>query len=111
MIKLNHVFKQYIASSGCITNALDNIHITLPDRGMFFITGESGSGKTTLLNLIGGLDKADSGEIIINGRNFKDFSNNDFDDYRSQDVGFVFQDCNLLDQFSVRDNVAMPLWI
>ncbi|MDE5756065.1 MAG: ABC transporter ATP-binding protein, partial [Clostridia bacterium] len=80
-----------------------------PETGMVFILGKSGSGKSTLLNVCGGLDKADSGEIIIKGKSSNEFSGQDFDSYRNTYVGFVFQDYNILDEFSVEQNIALAL--
>ena len=76
---------------------------------MVFLLGKSGSGKSTLLNLCGGLDTPDSGEIIIKGRSSKDFSQADFDSYRNTFVGFVFQEYNILNEFTVEDNIALAL--
>ena len=80
-----------------------------PTRGLVFILGKSGSGKSTLLNICGGLDRPDEGEIVVRGRSSKDFSAEDFDSYRNTCVGFVFQEYNVLDEFSVEDNVALAL--
>ena len=71
--------------------------------------GKSGSGKSTLLNLCGGLDEPDSGEIVIDGKSSSRFTASDFDSYRNTFVGFVFQEFNLLDEFTVGDNVALAL--
>ena len=76
---------------------------------MVFILGKSGSGKSTLLNVMGGLDKYDEGEIIIKGKSSKDFSQDDFDSYRNTYLGFIFQEYNILDEFTVGVNIGLAL--
>lgn len=76
---------------------------------MIFLLGKSGSGKSTLLNVCGGLDIYDSGEIIVKGKSSKSFSKSDFDSYRNTFIGFIFQEYNILDEFSVEDNIALTL--
>ena len=83
--------------------------IKFPERGLVFILGKSGSGKSTLLNVLGGLDQVDKGEIIIKGKSSKDFSQSDFDSYRNTYLGFVFQEYNILNEFSVGENIALAL--
>ena len=73
--------------------------------------GKSGSGKSTLLNVMGGLDSADSGEIIIKGKSSKEFSTEDFDSYRNTYLGFIFQEYNILEDFNVGTNIAIALKI
>ncbi|MGN1053246.1 MAG: ABC transporter ATP-binding protein, partial [Candidatus Scatosoma sp.] len=106
MLELISVNKKYVTKAGD-TNALNNVSLRFPDKGMVFITGKSGSGKTTLLNVIGGLDGFDSGEIILDGKSFSNFSSTDFDSYRNTYVGFVFQEYNLLPEYNVIKNVAL----
>ncbi len=89
--------------------ALNNVSIDFPDRGLVFLLGKSGSGKSTLLNSIGGLDTFDSGEIIIKGKSSKDFKQSDFDSYRNTFIGFIFQEYNILEEFSVGKNLALAL--
>lgn len=89
--------------------AIDDVSVRFGEKGMVFLLGKSGSGKSTLLNLCGGLDSPDSGEIIIKGRSSKDFSRSDFDSYRNTFVGFIFQEYNILNEFSVEDNIALAL--
>lgn len=91
--------------------ALDNVSLDLPDKGFVAILGASGSGKTTLLNIIGGLDKATSGNLIVDGLSTNDFSTKEWDSYRNQKIGFVLQNCYLLPHLNVRDNVAIKLQI
>ena len=106
MIQLKGLKKIYTTSSGD-TAALDGIDLTLQDKGMVFITGKSGSGKTTLLNVIGGLDGVTDGEIIIDGKSFSNFSAKDFDSYRNTFIGFIFQEYNLLLDFTVDKNIKL----
>jgi ABC-type lipoprotein export system ATPase subunit len=89
--------------------ALDNVNICFEDKGMVFVLGKSGSGKSTLLNLMGGLDGITSGEIYIKGKSSKDFSQSDFDSYRNTFIGFIFQEYNILSEFSVAKNIALAL--
>ena len=81
--------------------ALYDVSIKFPEKGLVFLLGKSGSGKSTLLNLLGGLDKYDEGEIIIKGVSSKDFKQSHFDSYRNTYVGFIFQEYNVLEEFSV----------
>ncbi len=108
MIEVKNLCKTYNVK-GNITKALDDVSIKFPETGMVFLLGKSGSGKSTLLNIIGGLDKADSGEIIIMGRSSSTFSKSDFDSYRNTYVGFVFQEYNILNEFSIEDNLSLAL--
>lgn len=109
MLEVKNLRKKYTTKNGVITNALDDVSLTFPETGMVFILGKSGSGKSTLLNVCGGLDKPDSGEIIIKGKSSKDFTAQDFDSYRNTYVGFVFQEYNVLNEFSVEENIALAL--
>ena len=108
MLQLRNITKTYKVGNGKVV-ALDNINIDFPDKGIVFVVGKSGSGKSTLLNILGGLDKMDSGEIVIDGRSTSDFSGSDFDAYRNYHIGFIFQEFNLLDDLSVRENIALAL--
>ncbi len=89
--------------------ALDAVNLALPDKGFVAIYGASGCGKSTLLNVLGGLDQADSGEMIVNGRSTKGFGAHDWNSYRNQEVGFVFQNYFLLPHLNVFDNIAVTL--
>ena len=109
MLSVRNLTKIYKAKGGVETKALDNVSIDFPATGMIFLLGKSGSGKSTLLNVIGGLDKPSSGEIIIKGKNSKDFSGSDFDNYRNTFIGFVFQEYNILNEFNVEQNIALAL--
>lgn len=109
MLKLNNVCKSYISKSKQEVRALKNVDLEIQDSGMVFILGKSGSGKSTLLNILGGLDSATSGEIYIDNQSLADFKQADYDNYRNQYVGFVFQEFNLLNDFDVAGNVALAL--
>lgn len=89
--------------------ALNQINLVLPDKGFIAIYGASGCGKSTLLNVLGGLDQADFGEMIVNGRSTKGFGPHDWNAYRNQEIGFVFQNYYLLPHLNVFDNIAVTL--
>ena len=109
MIKLGDVRKTYKAKKGKSTKALDGVSLTLGNQGMTFILGKSGSGKSTLLNVLGGLDKYDSGDMIILGKSSKSFTQADFDSYRNTYVGFIFQEFNILEDYDVYQNIELAL--
>lgn len=109
MLSLTNVSKTYITKSRTETQALKEVNLEIADRGMVFILGKSGSGKSTLLNLLGGLDSPTSGEIFVDGKSMRQFSQSDYAAYRNNYVGFIFQEFNLLADFNVRDNVALAL--
>lgn len=109
MIELKNLTKTYTSRRGVVTHALENFSLTLPDKGLVFILGKSGSGKSTLLNILGGLDKADRGEVLINGKNIEGYNQEELDFYRNAHVGFVFQDFNIIDTFSIYENVGLAL--
>ncbi|MCR5224189.1 MAG: ABC transporter ATP-binding protein, partial [Bacilli bacterium] len=102
MLKLKNIVKAY--NSQVILN---NISITLPNKGLVSLIGTSGSGKSTLLNLIGGLDKPDQGNIIVNNKDITKFNSKELDWYRSKYVGFIFQSYNLIEYLSVKDNLSL----
>ena len=89
--------------------ALSNISFSVEVGEFVAIMGESGSGKTTLLNIIGSLDKATSGEVLLEGRNLTRIKDKEISAFRRNNIGFVFQDFNLLDTFSIKDNILLPL--
>lgn len=89
--------------------ALDHLSLVLPDKGFIAIYGASGCGKSTLLNVLGGLDLADEGEMIVNGRKTSKFSTSDWNSYRNQEVGFIFQNYYLLPHLTVAENIAITL--
>lgn len=89
--------------------ALDGVSIDFRQSEFVAILGPSGSGKTTLLNMLGGLDQYDSGDMIINGLSTKKFGESDWDTYRNNSVGFIFQSYNLIPHLSIIDNVEMGM--
>lgn len=109
ILEVKNICKTYRPKKGAETKALDDVSVSFPETGMVFLLGKSGSGKSTLLNICGGLDRADSGEIIIKGKSSKDFTPTDFDSCRNTLVGFVFQEYNILSEFTVEDNIALAL--
>ena len=109
MIELRNLGKIYKSKKSVDTEALKNINIKFDNKGMTFVLGKSGCGKSTLLNILGGLDTPTSGEVLYNGKSFKDYKEKDYDSYRNEIVGFVFQEYNLIDKFNVFENVAYPL--
>lgn len=106
MLQIINLTKKYQTIAGDLV-ALDNLNLTLPDTGLVFITGKSGSGKTTLLNAIGALDDFDSGDIIIDGQSFSTFNRGDFSGYRNTIIGFVFQEYNLIPDYTVEKNIKI----
>lgn len=106
MLELRNLTKKYRSGGGTVT-ALDSVSLCLPDTGLVFVLGKSGSGKSTMLNILGGLDRPTSGELIVNGKSA--LTSAEMDGYRNSCVGFVFQEYNLLDEFSVGHNVALAL--
>ena len=108
MLKLTDITKDYPA--GDITvNALKGINLEFRKNEFVAVLGHSGCGKTTLLNIIGGLDKYTSGDLIINGKSTKDFTDSDWDTYRNHSIGFVFQSYNLIPHQTVLSNVELAL--
>lgn len=108
MIKLSNIKKDY--NLGTIkVNALRGVDLELASSGFVCVHGPSGCGKTTLLNLIGGLDKPTSGNLYVNGEDTNTFTNSNWDSYRNQEVGFIFQEYYLLPQLSVFENVELSL--
>lgn len=109
MLEVRHLYKVYKPKKGVPVEALRDISLQFPDHGMVFLLGKSGSGKSTLLNLLGGLDRYDRGEILIKGVSSRDFRQQHFDSYRNTYVGFIFQEYNVLEEFSVGANIALAL--
>lgn len=89
--------------------ALSNVNFSVEDGEYVAIMGESGSGKTTLLNILAALDRPTAGEILLNGKNTVEIKNKELSAFRRTNLGFVFQDFNLLDTFSLKDNIFLPL--
>ena len=92
-----------------VQHALKGIDLEFRKNKFVAILGPSGSGKTTLLNIIGGLDRYDSGDLIINGKSTKKFKQSDWDAYRNNCIGFIFQNYNLISHISVLENVEMEM--
>lgn len=109
MLETKELVKIYKPKKGVPVTALDKVSLKFPDKGMVFLLGKSGSGKSTLLNVLGGLDSYDGGEIIIKGVSSKNFKQQHFDSYRNTYVGFIFQEYNVLDEFSVGANIALAI--
>ena len=108
MLELKNIKKSY--KIGDIeTKALDDVSVCFREKEFVSILGPSGSGKSTCLNIIGGLDRYDSGDLIIKGKKTKDFKDKDWDAYRNNSIGFVFQNYNLISHLSIVDNVEMGM--
>lgn len=108
MLELNGIRKTYVTGTTSV-EALKGIDLKFRDSEFVSILGQSGCGKTTLLNIIGGLDKYTSGDLKINGRSTKDFKDRDWDAYRNNSIGFVFQSYNLIPHQTVLSNVELAL--
>ncbi len=106
MLELIRVKKIYTTKAG-LTYALNDVSLNFEEKGLVFITGQSGSGKTTMLNVIGGLDGIDDGEIVVNGRPLSSLNDKEYDAYRNTFVGFVFQEYNLLPDYTVEKNICI----
>ena len=110
MLQIRDIRKQY-KTGGYVQQALGGVSLNLRDNEFVAILGPSGSGKTTLLNIIGGLDRYDSGDLIINGVSTKKYKDRDWDSYRNHTIGFVFQSYNLIMHQTVLSNVELALTI
>lgn len=110
MLQIQHICKEYRTGT-LVQKALDDVSLSLRDNEFVAILGPSGSGKTTLLNIIGGLDRYDSGDLIINGISTKKYKDRDWDSYRNHTIGFVFQSYNLIPHQTVLANVELALTI
>lgn len=108
MLQLKDLRKSYHVGD-TVTHALDDVSISFRDQEFVAILGPSGSGKTTMLNIIGGLDRYDSGDLIINGKSTKNFKETDWDAYRNNTIGFIFQNYNLISHLSIIDNVELGM--
>ena len=108
MLEIKNIKKSYTVGD-IVTVALDDISIQFRDKEFVAILGTSGSGKTTALNIIGGLDRYDSGDLIIKGKHTRDFTDSDWDAYRNNSVGFVFQSYNLITHLSIVANVELGM--
>lgn len=110
MLQIKNICKEY-RTGNLVQKALDHVSLNLRDNEFVAILGPSGSGKTTLLNIIGGLDRYDSGDLIINGISTKKYKERDWDSYRNHTIGFVFQSYNLIPHQTILANVELALTI
>ena len=110
MLQIQEICKQYKTGS-LVQQALDHVSLCFRDSEFVAILGPSGSGKTTLLNIIGGLDRYDSGDLVINGVSTKQYTDRDWDTYRNHTVGFIFQSYNLIPHQSILSNVELTLTV
>ena len=110
MLQLKKIRKEY-KTGDLVQTALNDVSLNLRDSEFVAILGPSGSGKTTLLNIIGGLDRYDSGDLVINGISTKEYTDRDWDSYRNHTIGFVFQSYNLIPHQTVLANVELALTI
>lgn len=108
MLELKNIKKHYTVGD-TVTKALDGVSVAFRKTEFVSILGTSGSGKTTLLNIIGGLDNYDSGDLIINGTSTKSFKDSDWDAYRNNSIGFIFQSYNLITHLGIIDNVELGM--
>ena len=110
LLKIQNVKKVYTTKLGLVQCvALKNVSFTVSEGEFVAIMGASGSGKTTLLNILASLDKPTSGDVLLGGRSFASVPDRELSRFRRDNMGFVFQDFNLLDTFSLRDNIFLPL--
>jgi len=110
LLEVNNLKKIYTTRfGGTQVQALSNVNFSVESGEYVAIMGESGSGKTTLLNILASLDKPTSGEVQLNGRNIVNIKDRDICLFRRENLGFVFQDFNLLDTFTLEDNIYLPL--
>ena len=109
MLELKNICKTYRPKNGPEVQALKSVSVKFAEKGLVFILGKSGCGKSTMLNCIGGLDRFDSGEIIIKGKSSNEFTGSDFDSYRNTFLGFIFQEYNILSEFNIEKNIALAL--
>ena len=109
MLQLKNITKNYVVTNELTVNALKGISLNFRANEFVSILGPSGCGKTTMLNIIGGLDRYSSGDLIINDKSTKGFRDHDWDAYRNRSIGFVFQSYNLIPHMNVLDNVTLSL--
>ncbi len=109
MIKVENLTKIYKSKKKEKCKALDGVSFSTDDKGFVFVIGKSGSGKTTLLSLIGGLEEMTSGNVTVNGHSLKNKRNKEFVGYRNSTIGYIFQDFHLIDELTVKENVALSL--
>lgn len=110
LLTVNHLKKIYTTRfSGQQVEALKQVSFSVQEGEYVAIMGESGSGKTTLLNILASLDKPTSGEVLLDGKDITKIKEKEISSFRRKNLGFVFQDFNLLDTFSIEDNIYLPL--
>lgn len=110
LLEVKNLKKVYTTRFGTNqVNALSDVNFSVEKGEYVAIMGESGSGKTTLLNILASLDKPTNGEILLNGKNTVQIKDRELSAFRRDNLGFVFQDFNLLDTFTIRDNIFLPL--
>ena len=110
LLEVKNVKKVYTARFGQVkVQALSNVNFSVEEGEYVAIMGESGSGKTTLLNILASLDKPTSGQVILKGKDLADIRQRELCAFRREHMGFVFQDFNLLDTMSLKDNIFLPL--
>lgn len=110
VLEVNNVKKVYTTRfGGNQVQALSDVNFSVEKGEYVAIMGESGSGKTTLLNILAALDKATAGQVLLNGKNLSSIREKELATFRRQNLGFVFQDFNLLDNFNIQDNIFLPL--
>lgn len=110
ILEVNNLKKVYTTRlGGNQVEALKNLSFSVEEGEYVAIMGESGSGKTTLLNILAALDKPTGGQVILNGKNIVDIREKEISAFRRENLGFVFQDFNLLDNFSLKDNIVLPM--
>ena len=110
MLQIKSISKRY-KTGDFVQQALDKVSLNLRDSEFVAILGPSGSGKTTLLNIIGGLDRYDDGDLVINGISTRQYKDRDWDSYRNHTIGFVFQSYNLIPHQTILSNVELALTI
>jgi len=110
LLEVNNLKKTYTTRfGGNQVQALTNVSFSVEEGEYVAIMGESGSGKTTLLNILASLDKPTSGQVLLNDKNITEIKEKEISAFRKKNLGFVFQDFNLLDTFSLQDNIFLPL--
>ena len=107
MLQIQHICKEY-RTGNLIQKALDDVSLNLRDNEFVAILGPSGSGKTTLLNILASLDTPTAGKVLVDGKDFTTLKDNERAIFRRSNLGFIFQDFNLLDNFSIEDNIKLP---
>ena len=109
MLKVKNIHKSFVSGSGTRRTILEDLNLLVKEGEKVAIVGPSGSGKTTLLNLIGTLDRPDSGEVSLNGTNVFNQDDKELANFRNQSIGFIFQLHHLLPQLSLIDNISLPI--